>query len=357
VRGRQVTEPATTTDAVGSPAPVGSGSPRTPEPAGPAPRARLAAAVRDAPPWTGVALVLVAMVIALASTQELFLTYANLNNIARGLAISLLLAVGATLLLTTGMIDLSIGSMLALCTMVTAGCFTIGLPAWLSVLATVLAGGLLGCVNGLLVAKAGLSFFVVTLGTMAVYRSAAQLPTTGISVQLSDEPGFSLLTRLGDGEVGRVSVPVVISVLALLLMVLVMRRTNFGRQVYAVGGNENAARLAGISVDRVRIAVFAVNGLLVGLAAVIFVGRIQSGSPLIGVGIELEVIAAVLLGGTSFLGGQSSLAGTTLGVLFIAVLQNGLNLVGVQSLWRGVVTGVVLILAVWVDRLRRRGAT
>ncbi|HST64937.1 MAG TPA: ABC transporter permease, partial [Mycobacteriales bacterium] len=117
------------------------------------------------------------------------------------------------------------------------------------------------------------------------------------------------------------------------------------------------ARLAGISVDRVRVAVFAINGLLVGLAAVIFVGRIQSGSPLIGVGIELEVIAAVLLGGTSFLGGQSSLAGTTLGVLFIAVLQNGLNLVGVQALWRGVVTGVVLILAVWVDRLRRRGAT
>ncbi|HST67385.1 MAG TPA: ABC transporter permease, partial [Mycobacteriales bacterium] len=281
-----MTEPATTTDP-GSPAPAGSGSPRTPEPAGSTPRARLAAAVRDAPPWTGVGLVLVAMVVALASTQELFLTYANLNNIARGLAISLLLAVGATLLLTTGMIDLSIGSMLALCTMVTAGCFTIGLPAWLAVLATVLAGGVLGSVNGLLVAKAGLSFFVVTLGTMAVYRSAAQLPTTGISVQLSDEPGFALLTRLGDGEVGRVSVPVVISVLALLLMVLVMRRTNFGRQVYAVGGNENAARLAGISVDRVRVAVFAINGLLVGLAAVIFVGRIQSGSPLIGVGIEL----------------------------------------------------------------------
>lgn len=319
-------------------------------------RGRLAAAVRDAPAWTGVAIVLVVMAVGLAGTQELFLTSSNLTNIARGLAIPLLLALGATLLLTTGMIDLSIGSMLALCTMVTAGCFAIGLPPVLAVAATVLAGGLLGCVNGLLVAKAGLSFFVVTLGTMAVYRSAAQLPTTGLSVQLSDEPGFSLLTWLGDGEIGPVSVPVAIAVLALVLMVLVMHRTNFGRQVYAVGGNENAARLAGISVDRVRIAVFALNGLLVGVAAVLFVGRIQAGSPLIGAGIELEVIAAVLLGGTSFLGGQSSLAGTTLGVLFIAVLQNGLNLVGVQALWRGVVTGAVLILAVWVDRLRRRGA-
>ncbi|HVQ96149.1 MAG TPA: ABC transporter permease, partial [Mycobacteriales bacterium] len=319
-------------------------------------RARAVSAARGAPPWTGVAVVLLLMVIGLIATQPLFVSYLNLNNVARGLAIPLLLAVGATLLLTTGMIDLSIGSMLALCTMVTAGCFNLGLPAWLAVLLTVLAGGALGCVNGLLIAKAGLSFFVVTLGTMAVYRSAAQLPTTGISVQLSDKPGFDLLAWLGDGEVGRVSVPVVVSVLALLAAFFVSRWTNFGRQVYAVGGNEHAARLAGISVDRVRIAVFALNGLLVGVAGVLFVGRIQAGSPLIGAGIELEVIAAVLLGGTSFLGGQSSLAGTTLGVLFIAVLQNGLNLVGVQALWRGVVTGAVLILAVWVDRLRRGGA-
>jgi ribose transport system permease protein len=320
-------------------------------------RSRWAAAVRDAPPWTGVGIVLVVMVVVLGSTQDLFLTYLNLNNVARGLAITLLLAVGATLLLTTGMIDLSIGSMLALLTMVTAGCFVAGLPAWLTLLATIVAGGVLGAINGVLIAKAGLSFFVVTLGTLAIYRSAAQLPTEGISVQLSDKPGFELFTWLGDGRVGEVSVPVVVALLALAAVFFVMRWTNFGRQVYAVGGNEHAARLSGISVDRIRIAVFAVNGLLVGLAAILFVGRIQAGSPLVGAGIELEVIAAVLLGGTSFLGGQSSLVGTTLGVVFIAVLQNGLNLLGVQALWRGVVTGVVLILAVWVDRLRRGGAT
>jgi ribose transport system permease protein len=229
----------------------------------------------------------------------------------------------------------------------------VGMPAWLALIATVLAGGVLGATNGLLIAKAGLSFFVVTLGTLAIFRSAAQLPTQGISVQLSDKPGFSLFSWLGDGRVGKVSVPVVVAALALAAAFAVMRWTNFGRQVYAVGGNEHAARLSGINVQRVRVAVFAVNGLLVGIAAILFVGRIQAGSPLIGAGIELEVIAAVLLGGTSFLGGQSSLVGTTLGVLFIAVLQNGLNLLGVQALWRGVVTGVVLILAVWVDRLRR----
>ena len=150
-----------------------------------------------------------------------------------------------------------------------AGGFALGLPAWL-VVATVLAGGVLGGINGLLVAKAKLSFFVVTPGTLAVYRSAAQLPTDGLSVQLSDKPGFALLQWLGDGEVGPVSVPVAVAVLLLVAAFLLMRLTNFGRQVYAVGGNEHAARLSGISVDRVRIAVFAVNGLLVGVAAVLF---------------------------------------------------------------------------------------
>jgi ribose/xylose/arabinose/galactoside ABC-type transport system permease subunit len=124
--------------------------------------------------------------------------------------------------------------------------------------------------------------------------------------------------------------------------------------VFAVGGNEAAARLAGIRVDRIRIAVFAINGGLVGVAAVIFAGRIQSASALIGQGIELQVIAAVLLGGTSFLGGAGSLVGTLIGVLFIAVLQNGLSLLEVPTFWQGVVTGAVLILAVWVDRLRSR---
>src|SRR5262249_53595472 len=156
---------------------------------------------------------------------------------------------------------------------------------WVALVATMLAGGLFGAINGTLIAKAGLSFFVVTLGALTVYRSAAQLPTSGLSVQLSDTPGFEFFTWLGDGAIGPFSVPVVVAVLTLLLAVFIMRFTNFGRQVYAVGGNEQAARLSGISVDLVRIAVFALNGLLVGLASALFVGRIQAGSPLIGTGI------------------------------------------------------------------------
>ena len=313
---------------------------------------RLARLLRDAPAWTGVGVVLVGMVIGLALTQDLFLSYTNLNNILRGMAIPLLMAVGSTFLLTTGMIDLSIGSLLALGTMILAGFLNLGLPGWLAVLGTMVACALLGGgLNGVLIAKAKLSFFVVTLGTLAFFRSAAQIPTKGLSVQLPENG--EVVEWLGDGRVGFLSVPVVMSLGIVGLAIVVMRSTTFGRAVFAVGGNENAARLAGIKVERGRIGVFALNGLLVGLAAVVFAGRIRSASPLIGAGIELEVIAGVLLGGTSFLGGAGSMLGTLIGVLFIAVLQNGLNLLGVQALWQGLVTGAVLILAVWVDRVRR----
>jgi ribose transport system permease protein len=317
---------------------------------------RLSRLAAEAPPWTGVAIVLVAMLIGLGVTQDLFLTYVNVNNILRGAAITLLLAIGSTILLTTGMIDLSIGSMLALSGMVLAGLMSLGVPIGLAVLGTVAAATLLGGgINGVLVAKARLSFFVVTLGTLALFRSIAEIPTKGLAVELSDRSGFGVVEWIGDGKIGPLSVPVLIAAICLLLAIFVMRYTNFGRALYAVGGNEGAARLAGIPVDRVRIAAFAINGALVGVAAVIFAGRIQSGSPLIGVGVELNVIAAVLLGGTSFLGGAGTLVGTLLGVLFIAVLQNGLNLLGVEALWQGAVTGVVLILAVWADRVRSRG--
>ena len=211
------------------------------------------------------------------------------------------------MLLTTGMIDLSIGSMLALGArwsrrLLHARDAGAGWPLVATIARRRLLGGGL---NGVLVTKAGLSFFVVTLGTLAIFRSAAQVPTDG-----HQHPTVGQ-ARLRVGRAGSamaewdlVSVPVVLS-----LLVAVAGRVRApldqlrARQVYAVGGNEGAARLAGIPVERVRIAVFAINGLLVGLAAIVFVGRIQVGSPLIGAGIELEVIAAVLLGGTSFLGG------------------------------------------------------
>src|SRR5581483_10569243 len=165
-----------------------------------------------APTWTGVGLVLAFMVIGLIATESLFLTRENLTNVFKGASINLLLAVGTTYLLTTGMVDLSIGSMLALLSMILAGQITHGVPVVLAVLATIAAGALLGGgINGVLVTKAKLSFFVVTLGTLALFRSAAQIPTNGLTIDLFDRKGVGLVETMGDGEVLGISVPVIIS--------------------------------------------------------------------------------------------------------------------------------------------------
>jgi ABC-type glucose/galactose transport system permease subunit len=159
--------------------------------------------------------------------------------------------------------------------------------------------------------------------------------------------------NFGDGSVGSVPVPAIVAAIVFLASYAVLRWTIFGRSVYAIGGNPDAARLAGIPVERVTVAVYALSGLLVGLAAVMFTGRIQSATPQVGTGLELQVIAAVLLGGVSFTGGRGSIVGALVGALLLAVINNGLDLVAVSSFWQGVVTGVILIFAVWLDRFRR----
>lgn len=318
----------------------------------------LTSLITKAPAWTGVGVLILLIVIGMTLTNDVFLTYTNLNNVLRGAAAPLLLGVGATFVITTGMIDLSLGSLLALTTVVLLGFMNLGVPVPLAVLGAVLVAALLGgAVNGVLIAKGKLFFMVVTLGSMSIFRSVAQLPTEGNSVTLAGRDGFAFVQWIGDGKVGPISVPVVLAILLLVLSAGVMRYTNFGRSVNAVGGNEAAARLAGIPVERVRIAVFAINGAFVGIAGVIMAGRLSTASPSIGTGMELQVIAAVLLGGSSFMGGASTLMGTFIGILFTSVLQNALNLMEVQVFWQGVVTGVVLIAAVGIDRMRAKRST
>ncbi|NLA34231.1 MAG: ABC transporter permease [Actinobacteria bacterium] len=324
---------------------------------GPAAPSRLVSFITKAPPWTGVGVLIALIVVFMGVTDDFFLTYNNINNILRGGAVPLLLAAGTTFVITTGMIDLSLASLLALSSMTMLGFMNLGLPSILCVLLTIVVGALLGgVVNGALIAKAGLFFMVVTLGSSAIFRAAAQIPTEGKSITLYNREGFDTIAWLGDGKVGGVSVPVVVAFAVVVLSALVMKYTNFGRSVNAVGGNEAAARLAGIPVDRVRIAVFAINGALVALAGVLMSGRLSSASPSFGTGMELNVIAAVLLGGSSFMGGSSTFMGTTIGIMFTQVLQNALTLKNVNSFWQGIVTGVVLIAAVAIDRLRAKKA-
>lgn len=314
--------------------------------------------LHKAPPWTGIAVLVVAMFVFMALLNEYFLTYANLNNVMRGAVVPLLLAIGTTYVITIGMIDLSLASLMALNTVILLGFMDAGIPVPFAVLGVVIASALLaGVGNGLLIAKFQLFFMVVTLGTMSVFRAVAQLGTDGNSVQLYDREGFDFVVWLGDGSVGPISVPVALALILLVGSMALMKYTTLGRSLMAVGGNPEAARIAGIPVERVQIAAFALNGLFVGIAAVVMAGRIQAASPTIGTGMELEVIAAVLLGGSSFMGGNSTFVGTFIGVLFVSLLANVLNLLEVQMFWQGMVTGVVLIVAVGIDRMRSRGRT
>jgi ribose transport system permease protein len=314
----------------------------------------LRARLRALPPWAGIVAATAVLVLVLSLSQGLFLTTENLQTVLAGLSPTLLMAVGTTMLITLGYVDLSIGSLLALTMIVLSYLMDAALPGVLVVAAAILFAGVAsGLTSGVLVGRFGLSFFVVTLGMLSIFRSAAQIPSDGVPRTLGHSGG-SVVNWLGDETVAGVPVPFAVALVVLLLGALVMCRTEFGNAVRAIGGNEIAARLAGIPLARVKVIVFAASGLTVGLAAVLFAGRSQSADPSAGVGLELAVIAGVLLGGSSFQGGSGTFVGTFFGVLFVAIIQNGLDLFGVATFWQGVVTGAVLIAAVGLESLRKR---
>lgn len=297
-------------------------------------------------------IVLVAMIILFAVLQPVFLTPGNLLNILRLQAVPMILAVGMTMVVLTGGADLSAGSALALSGIAAGILYSAGVPIWLVIPITVLFGAMLGAVNGLLVGIVGMSFFVVTLGTLSGYRSLALVASDGSAIQMSGAP---LLLFLGDGSLfGWLPVPVLIAIVAVLIGYVVLNHMRWGRRIYAVGSNAEAARLAGIRVGRVLFSVYLVSGLLAGVASIIQVGRLTSASPLVGQGLELQVIAAVLLGGTILSGGQGGLSGTVIAVLLLGVVQNGLTLSGTPDFWQGAITGAILIIAVYLDHVQRQ---
>lgn len=300
--------------------------------------------------YVGVGGVLLALVVYLSITQEQFLTYDNFINILATNAVLLVVAVGLTFVLLNGGIDLSLGGLMAFTGVIMAELIAAGWPTALAALAVVVLAGLIGTLaNGLLIGKVGLSFLVVTLGTGSILRGIAQVRTAGQSQSLF---GNEFLTALGSDKVLGVPILVWVSLTVLAVGILILRYTGFGRMVYATGGNREAARYAGINVTNISVAVFGIAGLLAGLGAVMDSARLSNASPTASTGIELAAAAAVLLGGTSFMGGRGTLLGTLLGVLFLGVLSNGITLAGISAFWQGIVSGIVLIAAVLLDRLR-----
>ncbi|WP_336213199.1 ABC transporter permease [Nonomuraea sp. LPB2021202275-12-8] len=303
--------------------------------------------------YTGVLAVLAVLVAWFGITQSPFLTLDNLVNVAETNAVLLIAATGLTFVMLVGGIDLSIGGMTAFTAVLLWQLLATGLPgplaALLAVLAAFLTGGL---VNGGLIGKAGLSFLVVTIGSSSILRGVAQVSSGGQSQTVYSYP---IMAGIGSSRVLGIPVTVWIAALVFTGAVLVLRYTGFGRMIYATGGNPEAARLAGIPTAGVRVAVYTICGGLAGIAAVLDAARTTSASPNAGLGLELVAGAAVLLGGTSFMGGRGSLLGTLLGVIFLGVLSNGITLAGVSSFWTNVVSGAVLIAAIALDRLRLRG--
>jgi ribose transport system permease protein len=321
--------------------------------AGPGPlRAATRAVSASVGLYAGTLVALLLICAYLALTQPFFLGAANIFNVLSSNASLMLISIGMTFVILSAGFDLSVGSLLAASGLAFYLLLRAGAPEWLAVVATLAMGAAVGAfVNGVLIGRVGLNFFVVTLGTMSLITGLVQVITNGQTKTLAPTP---VINAIGNGQVAGVPVPVLIMVVALVLAAACLRWTPIGRAIYAVGGNREAARLAGINVTAVLILVYGVSGFFAALAGLVDTGRLLAATPTVGSTIALSSAAAVLLGGTSFFGGIGGVAGTVVGVLLIGVLQNGLGLMGVSAFWQGVVTGLVLIAAVLLDRLKAR---
>lgn len=308
---------------------------------------------------SSLALVLIALFVFFSLTTEAFLTSANLINVVRQVSFTGIAAVGATLVLLIGGIDLSVGSVLAFTGVIAAKVIIeAGYPPLVGLLAGIAAGMLAGLINGLIVTKLRIPALITTLGTLTIIRGIGFTLTGGLPVfGFPKEPflGFQEgVQAIGKGYVLGIPVPVIIMVIVFILGYTFLYRTYFGRYIYAIGGNIETARLSGIKVERIQLLVYTVAGLLTGIAGMIVMGRVNSGQPSLGVGFELEVITAVVLGGVSIAGGAGSLLGVILGVFIMGVLSNGLIILNVTEYDQMVVRGLVLLIAVGVDQIRIR---
>lgn len=304
----------------------------------------------------GIIIALFAMCLFLVifpTTRSTFLTQKNVFNILRQNASNLFLATGMTMVIILGGIDLSVGSVIALSGCVAAGCVVnLGLPEMVGFLAAIAIGAAVGMANGLVICKTNIPPFIVTLASMNITKGIALVYTQGAPIRcMTDAFKFP-----GAGYIGPIPTPVILMLIIFLIAVTLINRTHFGRHIYAVGGNAQAASFSGINVQKVKFLVYTFTGIMAGIAGVVVASRLYSGQPTAGDGAEMDAIAAVVVGGTSMSGGSGRLGGTLIGVLIIGVLNNGLNLMGVDSNWQYIVKGFVILLAVYVDFIRNRKA-
>jgi ribose transport system permease protein len=300
----------------------------------------------------GPLIALLVVCIGLAFLSPDFLTVGNVLDVTRQVSINAVISFGMTLTILLGGIDLSVGSILAVASVLTAILMKAGWDAPLATLVGIIAGALMGAVNGVVIAKGKVAPFIATLGLMTLLRGVALVLSKGSPIS-----GFSsyFFALQGGGYVAHlVPIPVMWMLAMFVLFWFVLTRTVLGRHVYATGGNEEAAKLSGVKTDGVQIVVYTISGAMAALAGVILTSRLDSAQPTAGAGYELDAITAVVLGGTSLSGGRGWIFGTLVGALLIGVLNNGLNLLGVSSFYQQVIKGSVILVAVLLDRAGKR---
>ena len=298
----------------------------------------------------GLLLALVLLCVGISLLTPVFFTAVNIKNVLRDASLVAIAGIGMVMIILLGEIDLSVGSTQAVAGIIAVAVLNQFESVTLALIAALAAGALVGLCNGLLVTKAGINSLIATLGMMAILRGVAMVSTQAVSIQGKVE-GF---IEVGTGHLGPIPIPVLVTFVLLGLFYYVLHHTILGRYIYAIGGNIQAARLAGLAVDRTRVLVFVLGGVLAALSAFILASRLNSGQPNAGLGFELQVIAAVILGGISLTGGVGTLGGAFIGILILTVLSNGLVLLNVSSFYHDIARGAVIILAVYLDTRRKQ---
>ena len=289
---------------------------------------------------------LLALAVAFSVATDQFLTAGNALNLLRQYAPTLIVAVAMTFVITSAGIDLSVGALAALTGALAASMVGFGQPSWLTILAMIGLGLVAGAIHGWFTAYQGIPALIVTLAGLTAWRGVAQLLTQGYSISIDAN---TFLVALGQGQIGPVPVPALIAVIVVVLGWVVMNRTKYGQYITGIGSNEEAVRRAGVNTRLVKLSAYMLTGAAAALGGMIYAARLTSGSANAAVAFELEVIAAVVLGGTSIFGGRGTIIGAVLGALTIAVISNGLILMRVSAFAVPVVQGLVLLLAIWAN--------
>jgi ribose transport system permease protein len=297
----------------------------------------------------GVLFALIGVCLFFTVMSDKFLTVSNFLTVARQVSLCAIVGVGLTFIMITGNIDLAVGSYLAFSGIFVAKFLSYGMPWFVALIAIMVVMGVINMIVGMIVAKQKLSALIITLAMMMIAKGIALSYSNGAPIFIKDETFIAL----GTGYIGRIPIPVVIMFVVLVIAQFVLKKTLFGRYVYAVGGNEIAAISSGINAARIKIAAYVIGGMLTALAGCILAGRLFSGNPNAGVGFEMDVISAVVIGGTSLFGGAGGMWGTLIGSFTVGVIGNGLTILGVSYYYQLIAKGLIIYIAIYIDKKTR----